>query len=137
NYLHYVPNAGHDLGGGAQAFRALSAFWGKILNDKPLTQLSYNITSSKESATLTVSTAAENLHNAYLWSADSDDRDFRDEEWTPLKIEITDPKNIYHLIQFPEKGYKAFYIDLEYKDLHGDLYTKSTRMYVADTNEVL
>ncbi|MDX1327586.1 MAG: PhoPQ-activated protein PqaA family protein, partial [Arenibacter sp.] len=46
NYLHYVPNAGHDLGGGAQAFRALSAFWGKILNDKPLTQLSYNITSS-------------------------------------------------------------------------------------------
>ncbi len=137
NYLHYVPNAGHDLGGGAQAFRALSAFWGKILNDKPLTQLSYNITSSKESATLTVSTATENLHNAYLWSADSDDRDFRDEEWTPLKIDITDPKNIYHLIQFPEKGYKAFYMDLEYKDLHGDLYTKSTRMYVADTNEVL
>ncbi|WP_026811686.1 PhoPQ-activated pathogenicity-related family protein [Arenibacter latericius] len=137
NYLHYVPNAGHDLGGGEQALRALSAFWGKSLNEEPLSPLTYNISTNTELATLTVHTTAKELQNAYLWSADSEDRDFRDEEWSPIKIDITDPESIIYNIPFPEKGYKAFYIDLEYTDSNGELYTKSTRMYVTDTNEVL
>ncbi|MCM4168587.1 hypothetical protein KCTC52924_02164 [Arenibacter antarcticus] len=137
NYLHYVPNAGHDLAGGEQALKALSAFWGKLLNEKPQPPLSYKINSDKESATLTVTTTSKELQNAYLWSADSEDRDFRDEEWTPIKIEIKNPKDIFYHIQFPKNGFKAFYIDLEFSDPNGGLYTKSTRMYVTDTDEIL
>src|SRR5690554_6198013 len=80
NYIHYVPNAGHNLGDGEQSLRALSAFWGKSLNKQPQADLVYGIKSDTESATVTVTSGSEELLNAYLWSADSEDRDFRDEE---------------------------------------------------------
>lgn len=137
NYIHYVPNAGHDLGGGEQALRALSAFWGKSLNKDPQSDLGYEIKSDKESATLTVTSESEELLNAYLWSANSEDRDFRDEDWSPTNIEVKKGEPIFYRVPFPEKGFKAFYIDLEYADPNGGKYTKSTRMYVSDDNEVL
>ncbi|MBC8769712.1 PhoPQ-activated pathogenicity-like protein PqaA type [Arenibacter sp. BSSL-BM3] len=137
NYIHYVPNAGHDLGGGEQAVRALSAFWGKSLNKTPQATLAYNLTTDKTSATLTVKTTSDELKNAYIWSADSSDRDFRDEEWTSEKINSKDHDHILKQVKFPKSGFKAFYIDLEYADPNGGKYTKSTRMYVADDDEIL
>lgn len=137
NYIHYVPNAGHDLGNGEQALRALSAFWGKSLNKKPQPDLTYGIESDKQAATLTVHSASEELLNAYLWSADSEDRDFRDEEWSPIPIKINKGEPILEQVKFPKKGFKAFYIDLEYADPNGGKYTKSTRMYVTDDDEIL
>lgn len=137
NYIHYVPNAGHDLGGGEQALRAVSAFWGKSLNKDPQPDLAYNIKTDKESATLTVTSESKELLNAYLWSADSDDRDFRDEKWSPTHIKINNGDPVFYKVKFPEKGFKAFYIDLEYADPNGGKYTKSTRMYVSDDDEVL
>ena len=137
NYIHYVPNAGHDLGGGEQAVRALSAFWGKSLNKTPQTSLTYDLTTDKASATLTVKTTSDELLNAYIWSADSSDRDFRDEKWTSKQIDSKDHDHIFQQVKFPKSGFKAFYIDLEYADPNGGKYTKSTRMYVADDDEIL
>lgn len=137
NYIHYVPNAGHDLGNGEQAMRALSAFWGKALNRAPQSSLSYDLTTDKTSATLTVKTSSDGLLNAYIWSADSSDRDFRDEEWTSKKIDSKNHDHILQQVKFPKSGFKAFYIDLEYADPNGGKYTKSTRMYVADDDEIL
>jgi len=34
NYIHYEPNAGHGLGDGTGAFRALSAFFNTVANKK-------------------------------------------------------------------------------------------------------
>ena len=137
NYIHYVPNAGHDLGDGEQALRALSAFWGKALNKAPQTSLSYDLTTNKTSATLRVKTSSNELLNAYIWSADSSDRDFRDEEWTSKQLDSKDHDHILQQVPFPKSGFKAFYIDLEYADPNGGKYTKSTRMYVADDDEIL
>ncbi|MCF6223236.1 MAG: PhoPQ-activated pathogenicity-related family protein [Flavobacteriaceae bacterium] len=137
NYIHYVPNAGHGLGGGEQATRAISAFWEKTLDKKPYNDLVYQIASDKKSAILTVKTTSDELLNMYIWSADSDDRDFRDEKFISKIIPSEKNKEIKYEIQFPKKGYKAFYIDLEYSDPNGGKYTKSTRMYVADDDEVL
>ena len=137
NYIHYVPNAGHNLGDGEQALRALSAFWGKALNKAPQTSLSYDLTTNKTSATLRVKTSSNELLNAYIWSADSSDRDFRDEEWTSKQLDSKDHDHILQQVPFPKSGFKAFYIDLEYADPNGGKYTKSTRMYVADDDEIL
>ena len=82
-------------------------------------------------------TTSKDLNSVYLWSTDSEDRDFRDETWTSKKIAFTKDKGVSQKITFPSKGYKAFYIDLEYKDPNGGTYTKSTRMYVADDDEIL
>ncbi len=137
NYIHYVPNAGHDLGGGEQAIRALSAFWKKTLEKKPYNELSYKISSDKESATLAVQSTSDELLNVYIWIADSEDRDFRDEEFISEKINSTNNDEIQYKIAFPKTGFKAFYIDLEYSNPLGEKYTKSTRMYVSDNNEIL
>ena len=137
NYIHYVPNAGHDLGGGEQAFRALSAFWGRTLEKSDYKDCNYKISSDNTSATLTVNGSADGLLNAYIWSAGSDDRDFRDEKWTSKKLDIKNKTEVAYKIAFPKNGFKAFYIDLEYADPKGGKYTKSSRMYVVNTNKVL
>ena len=45
--IHYVPNAGHDLGGGVQALQTLSAFYGKMLQNKPYPILKNNTNSDR------------------------------------------------------------------------------------------
>ncbi|MBM1105122.1 hypothetical protein JQC67_03115 [Aurantibacter crassamenti] len=137
NYIHYTPNAGHNLDGGESALKALSGFWGHALAKKPYEQLNYKLNTDTKSATLSVTSNSEDFKNAYLWTADSDDRDFRDEEWKSVKITPAKGKETSQKISFPKKGYKAFYIDLEYVDQNGGTYTKSTRMYLADDDEVL
>ena len=137
NYIHYVPNAGHDLAGGEQALRALSAFWGRTLAKSKYPACNYEISSDNSSATLAVQASPDELLNAYIWSASSDDRDFRDEEWTSSSIDSEDKNSITYTVNFPETGFKAFYIDLEYSDPNGGKYTKSSRMYVVNTEGVL
>lgn len=136
NYIHYTPNAGHNLDGGESALKALSGFWGQTLAKKPYADLNYELITDESSATLSVVSASEDFKNAYLWSANSEDRDFRDEEWKSIKL-TSKGKETTQKISFPQKGFKAFYIDLEYADENGGTYTKSTRMYLADDDEVL
>ncbi|MEN8187556.1 MAG: PhoPQ-activated protein PqaA family protein, partial [Bacteroidota bacterium] len=135
NFIHYVPNAGHNLAGGEQALKALSAFWEHTLDKTPYPKLNYNITSNDDSATLTVTASPDELNNVFVWTANSDDRDFRDDKWSSKTIKKG--KEIIYDIKYPQSGFKAFYIDLEYKDPNGGKYTKSTRMYVVDEDEVL
>ncbi len=137
NYLHYTPNAGHNLDGGEKALKALSGFWGQTLAKKPYTDLNYELMTDNTSATLSVESDSQDLKTGYLWSADSEDRDFRDETWTSTKVNTKTGKAAVEKIPFPKKGFKAFYMDLEYTDPNGGTYTKSTRMYVADDDEVL
>jgi PhoPQ-activated pathogenicity-related protein len=84
-----------------------------------------------------VKTTSDELLNVYVWVADSDDRDFRDEEFISEKISSSNTEEIKYKITFPKTGFKAFYIDLEYTDPNGGKYTKSTRMFLADNDEVL
>ena len=137
NYIHYTPNAGHNLDGGEKALQSLSAFWGHTLRKEPYTELDYELSTDNTSATLSVTSDSDDLKSVYLWSADSDDRDFRDETWSANKIGPANGETTVKKIEFPKSGYKAFYIDMEYADPNGGTYTKSTRMYLADDDEVL
>lgn len=137
NFIQYTPNAGHNLAGGAKALKALSAFWEYTLEKKPYPELQYQLSTDKTSATLSVESDSKELIGAYLWSADSEDRDFRDEKWDSIPLKPSDKGGVQEKINFPKKGFKSFYIDLEYKDPNGGTYTKSTRMYLADDDEVL
>ncbi|MCG2460429.1 PhoPQ-activated pathogenicity-related family protein [Flavobacteriaceae bacterium F89] len=137
NFVMYTPNAGHDLAGGAKALKSLSAFWEYTLKKKPYPDLEYQLSTDKASATLSVESDSKELVSAYLWSADSEDRDFRDEKWDSIPLKPSIKGAVKEKIPFPKKGFKSFYIDLEYKDPNGGTYTKSTRMYLTDANEVL
>ena len=137
NYIHYVPNAGHGLGDGQQALTALSAFFGNTLLHEQYPACSWEITENETLITLSVETTPEKLLGAQLWSADSEDRDFRDEVWSSVNVDGQDLKDIELQVEVPESGYKAFYLDLRYSDPMGGEYTKSTRMFVTDSTGVL
>jgi PhoPQ-activated pathogenicity-related protein len=137
NYIHYVPNAGHDLGGGEQASLALSAFFGRTMSGEEYPVCVWDIAENETQISLSVETSPEELLGAYLWMADSDDRDFRDETWNSKDIDAANLKDIEVFVDFPESGYRAFYLDLKYSDPNGGEYTKSTRMFVTSNNLLL
>ena len=137
NFIHYVPNAGHDLGDKVQTLQALSAFLGTTLLNQPYPICDWDISPNGSNIKLNASSTADKLVDAFIWSADSEDRDFRDEEWQGESLHAKNLENVEVEIDYPKNGYKAFYVDLKYTDPNGDEYTKSTRMFVANEEEVL
>ncbi|MCD6598873.1 MAG: PhoPQ-activated pathogenicity-like protein PqaA type [Bacteroidales bacterium] len=137
NYIHYEPNAGHDLDGGENSLLALSAFFGRTLNGGQYPICNWNISQNSNQLSLSVETSPEELIAVNLWSASSADRDFRDEVWTSKNISLSGNKNIDVKVDLPESGFNAFYLDLSYPDPNGGEYTKSTRMFVTNEIELL
>src|SRR5688572_9877259 len=137
NYVHYVPNVGHDLGDKKQALAALSAFYGATLTNQPYTVCDPELTYGKKGITLKVKASPDVLVDAILWSTNSTDTDFRNDKWEGKSLDLKKKSTVITSVQaFPPSGYRAFYLDLKYKDPNGGEYSKSTRMYVADNDEV-
>src|SRR5690606_5651440 len=88
NLIHYVPNAGHSLGDQQQALAALSAFFGHTMSRTPYPVMEWRINRTKKGIVLNVKAVPSNLVDAALWSADSEDTDFRDETWSGQKIPL-------------------------------------------------
>ena len=137
NYIQYVPNAGHDLGDKVQAFQALSSFLSFTLQNQSYPICKWDLEENNDGIVLKAKASQEVLVDALVWSAESADRDFRDDTWTSTSLKISNVEDISATIDFPGNGYKAFYLDLKYVDLHGDEFVESTRMFVANNTEVL
>ncbi|RNC66532.1 PhoPQ-activated pathogenicity-related family protein [Proteiniphilum sp. X52] len=138
NLLHYVPNAGHGLGDKRQAFAALGSFFAHMLDKTDYPACEWNLTGKGKNIDLKVKASPDNLVGATLWKSVSDSRDFRKATWTKSDIQLN-AKNrsaVDLRIQYPKKGFQAFYVDLVYKDPHGDEYTVSTRTFVSDNKKV-
>jgi PhoPQ-activated pathogenicity-related protein len=133
-YLHYVPNEGHDLGDKRQAFQALSSFWGHTLQHKPYPVTDYTTSFEKDALELNIRATKPKLAGAVVWSAVSDDSDFRDETWVSRELPVTRKRKFKVKEQLPDSGYKAFYVDLKYRNANGELYTQSTRVFVSDSH---
>ena len=136
NLIHYVPNAGHNLGGGKQALEALSAFFGLTLQDKEYPVCTWNVVKGKEGFELTVNAAPGDLQDAAIWGTTSADRDFRNNLWLTRRVKPAGSV-VKYTIPYTKKGFQAFYMDLKYKDPNGGSYTVSTRVFTTNTKEVL
>jgi len=137
NFIHYVANAGHDLNGGEEAISCISAFFYNTITNHPYPECSWEATETGTDIMLDVTGSPNTIQAAYLWSVSSLDRDFRDEAWSSGTLEVTDNSVVHTTVEFPETGFRAFYIDLEYTDINQGNYTISTRMFVADEDEIL
>jgi hypothetical protein len=132
-----VPNVGHDLGDKKQAMAALSAFFGATITKRPYTECDPQLTYGKKGITLRVTATPDVLVDAIIWSTNSTDTDFRDERWEGRSLGLKKKSSVITLSQpYASNGYRAFYLELKYKDPNGGEYMKSTRMYVADEDEV-
>lgn len=137
NFIHYVPNAGHGLGDKQQALAGLSAFFGQTISGRSYPKLEWEIQQNKKGLTIKVNTTPEQLVDAILWSTDSEDTDFRDEHWSGKSLGLKKKRDVVSAVMpFPQSGYRAFYLDLKYRDTNGGEYTESTRMFVADNDEI-
>ena len=136
NMLHYVPNAGHNLGDGKQAFTALSAFFGLTLTHRPYPACSWAVRSAGGVATVTVGTTPAILEEAILWSASSPNMHFTKAVWTSKSLGGKGEPTIVAKMDLPASGFQAFYVDLKYKSPDGGTYTESTRMFVVDKDGV-
>jgi len=137
NILHYVPNAGHDLNKGEQAMQALSSFVGFTLNDVDYPHSDWSIVPSKQKVEIAINSTADRLLDVIVWTATSDDKDFRNDKWTSKSLGIHNKAKVKIEQNYPKSGYNAFYIDLKYKNLQGGTYTQSTRVFVLNNKGVL
>lgn len=137
NHICYTPNAAHNLGDKVIAFTTLSAFFGTTISDGEYEACDYTVMEENGKITLKVKSTPDVLEGAFLWSADSRDRDFRDETWSDIKLDPAVKSEINAEIKIPDSGYIAFYVDLQYKAPFRGYYTQSTRMFVANDKMLL
>jgi len=135
NYIHYEPNVGHGLGDGVGAMKALSAFFNIVINNGRHPACEWQVSSDTIKTELTVKASPE-LKKSMLWICDSPDRDFRDNQFISSDIESGSSPEIRIKVDHPDSGYRAFYIELVYPDPVDGVYSKSTRMFVADNDEL-
>lgn len=137
NYIHYVPNAGHDLAGGEQALKALSSFFGNTIKKETYPKCTWKTETTDEGLAISVKTSSNKLVDAILWTAHSDDRDFRDDEWSSKSLGLKNVDTVEVLASYAKSGFKAQYIDLKYQDATGGTFTESTRIFVTDAKDLL
>jgi PhoPQ-activated pathogenicity-related protein len=137
NFIHYVPNAGHDLAGGLEILPVIQAFFEYTFSNTSYPDFSYSVKENSQFVEVVLSSISSDLSGAFVWSASSDDRDFRDEEWTSNPIDISDPNRISLDMNYPQTGFHAFYVDLQFIGPLGNPYTLSTRMFVCNPDGIL
>ena len=126
--IHYVPNAGHDLGGGAEALQTLSAMYGKMLNGESYPLINNHVKTENGKVVLDLNVTDQELKDIQIWSANSTDLDFRNEKFSSQSIGKGSKENHVE-VDLPTSGYKAFYVDFKYQGSKGP-YASSTRMYL-------
>jgi PhoPQ-activated pathogenicity-related protein len=130
--IFQTPNAGHDLGGGEQALQTLAAFFQMMADGHTPPKLDWSFADAgqgKATLKVTVTQAAQHLR---LWTADSADRDFRDETWTRRELAIMPGSSqAVAEVPTPEKGYRAYLVEAVLKSPTGQEYRLSTEARVT------
>jgi PhoPQ-activated pathogenicity-related protein len=142
-----TPNAGHDLGGGFQAIETLAAFFQMIADKEELPTVEWQFTTKgKPGLTLMVQskghTGTKSAQPFRIWTADSTDRDFRDDRWTnrePSRVpnfiqrEANKPTVARAETEFekPASGYRAVMGEVILTNSFGHEYKLSTQVQVV------
>lgn len=135
--IYQTPNAGHNLNGGEQALQTLAAFFELIADKKQLPTFDWKFSKTEStniSTQVTINQAAKQIN---LWSAYSEDRDFRDNQWEKYTIEKNSAYS-YSLdaIPAPSTGYRAFMIEVELQTDSGHDFKLSTQAKVIPDSKL-
>jgi PhoPQ-activated pathogenicity-related protein len=133
--IFQTPNAGHDLRGGEEAIPTLAAFFELIAEGQPLPQMSWNFepdTQGQVKVSVRVQQPAKSIR---LWTADSQDRDFRNDTWTRRDLEIKPGSNHSETVVEPAaQGYRAYLGEVVLTTPSGHEYKLSTEARVTPDN---
>ncbi len=131
--IYQTPNAGHNLGGGKEATQTLAAFFEMIADGKELPKMEWEFHNGKKAEVdLLVSQPVKEVH---LWTADSSDRDFRDDKWSSEEIKIKGGgRTASASVETPSAGYRAYLAEVVLTSPSGHDYKLSTEARVAPDN---
>jgi PhoPQ-activated pathogenicity-related protein len=128
--IFQTPNAGHDLAGGTQAIETLAAFFQMVADKEELPKMEWKLNDG----------GAPHLHvkvnrtakAVRLWTANSTDRDFRDERWSSKNLEVKSGSAIADAdVEKPASGYRAFMGEVILTNSLGHEYKLSTQVQVV------
>lgn len=126
-----TPNAGHNLGGGREATETLAAFYQMLADKQPLPRMTWKISNASTNAA-TIEVDLDTPAKAFrLWTATSEDRDFRNDKWTSTDLPLGNGTNAVAMVDMPYLGYRAFMVEAEMSGAGGDTYRLSTEARVT------
>jgi PhoPQ-activated pathogenicity-related protein len=130
--IFQTPNAGHDLAGGEQATQTLAAFFQMIADRKELPKMNWQFQPGSERDVQLSVQCSQPARTIRLWTADSSDRDFREDTWQsqPLKVE-SGSSRAKTTVQTPTTGYRAYLVEMELTSPTGHAYRLSTEARVT------
>lgn len=128
--VYQTPNAGHGLGGGKEANQTLAAFVQMVADGESLPDLKWSF-SDKGEASISVS-INQKVDGIRLWTADSEDRDFRDEKWNSQELKVQrGGSKASASVPTPNSGYRAYLGEVLLKSSTGHEYKLSTEARVT------
>lgn len=136
-WIHYVPNAGHNLVQKSEgkrlppmsAINALGVFTRHQLTGKPMPRLEWRHDDLDGRPRLTI-TADPSPKSASLWVAQSSTHDFRTATWQQQPVKSAG-STITCEVGLPPNGSTAFYAALEY-EFEGVPYSLCTQLRIVD-----
>ena len=128
-----TPNAGHDLGGALgsiSAINSLAAFFQMIADKEELPTMEWKLSAdATPHLHVHVNRSAKAIR---LWTADSADRDFRNDQWTSKELEVKPGSSVADAdIEKPASGYRAFMGEVTLTNSLGHEYKLSTQVQVV------
>jgi len=139
-WISMIPNAGHDLGertaNGKRNFdRALSVlatFARSYIDEEPLPKISWKFDDSGREAVYTVTTS-QRPSAVRLWTTEAMTKNFSRSKWEDRvqPVERADGP-IRVSISRPEQGFKALFVELEFRNGREQLYRLTTQAKVIE-----
>ena len=127
-----TPNAGHDLGGGHDAWQTLAAWFQLIADRQALPKVEWQMRDGTDGAAGLMVRVDQPASKVRLWTAHSADRDFRDEKWTSRELEIQPGSSQANAdVPKPAAGFTAFLAEVELTAPTGHSYKLSTQVQVT------
>jgi len=125
-----TPNAGHGLDGGKQASQTLAAFVQMIADGEPLPKVTWQFSNDGEAGIAV--TVDQKVEGIKLWTAESQDRDFRNDEWSSKDLTVTQGSSkASSKVPEPESGYRAYLGEVTLRSSTGHQYKLSTEARVT------
>jgi PhoPQ-activated pathogenicity-related protein len=127
-----TPNAGHDLGGAKDAVQTLAAFFRMIAQHQAPPSMDWAFAPAQGGKAggvkVQVSAAPKRV---VLWTAESKDRDFRDEKWTDQPVAAAAGERSFSAeVSAPASGYRAYMMEVTLTGTDGNDYRLSTEARV-------
>lgn len=127
-----TPNAGHDLGGGKEAIQTLAAWFQMIADGHPLPRVEWTFDADPSGKAKLKLSADQKAKGVRLWTAESSDRDFRNDKWSSRDLEVRPGSSKAEaVVENSGSGFRAFMGEVTLMSPTGHEYKVSTEARVV------